>query len=404
MGTNGKAFTTLMLLLSIYDSVIGNEWASSAEDWNDRYRIRTLKEERNPDVNSKIYKHGNYESNQAAIRADVASKDAAAVIVECTERTMKVIVKADLYNIGRLISAEELRLGADPSVGSSCRASVFSDSRFIIEANLHECGTTLSMFDDTLVYSNVLIFTPVPISGIIRLNEAIVPVECHYLRRHVVSSNIVKPTWMPFTSTASAVDLLNFSLRLMTDDWRSERSSDLYFLGDTLRVEASVSQASHMPFRLFLDSCVVTLVPDASSDPKYAFVENHGCLTDSKVPGSKARFMPRALDNKLQMQLDVFKFQEESSSSIYITCHLKATAASQDTNSVNKACYYANERWQSVDGKDVVCDCCDSRCETNDPGRSKVRYSQQEATSGSAREEIMTVGPLHVAEHKRTSV
>ncbi|XP_036379821.1 zona pellucida sperm-binding protein 3-like [Megalops cyprinoides] len=385
MGTNGKVFTTLMLLLLIHDSVIGNDWTSSVKDRNDRYRIRTLKEEPKPDVNSKNYKHGNYESNRVAIGEDVAAKDAAAVIVECTERTMNVIVKADFYNVGRLISAEELRLGADLSVGSSCRASVFSDSRFIIEANLHECGTTLSMFDDTLVYSNVLVFSPVPISGIIRLNEAIVPVECHYLRRHVVSSNILKPTWMPFTSTTSAVDLLNFSLRLMTDDWLSERSSNLYYLGDTLYVEASVSQASHLPLRLFMNSCVVTLVPDADSDPRYAFIENHGCLTDSKVTGSKAHFMPRTLDNKLQMQMDVFRFHKESRSSIYITCHLKVTAASQDTDSMNKACYYARERWRSVDGKDMVCDCCDSRC--------------------SAREEIVTVGPVHVAVHKmRTSV
>uniref|UniRef100_W5N6F2 ZP domain-containing protein n=1 Tax=Lepisosteus oculatus TaxID=7918 RepID=W5N6F2_LEPOC len=115
----------------------------------------------------------------------------------------------------------------------------------------------------------------------------------------------------------------------MADDWSSPRTSNVFYLGDVLNIEASVSQADHQPLRLFVDSCVATLVPDQTSTPRYAFIKNHGCLTDAKTTGSSSQFMPRPQDGKLRMKLDAFRFYQDARSSIYITCLLKVTAASQ---------------------------------------------------------------------------
>nr|XP_006643487.1 PREDICTED: zona pellucida sperm-binding protein 3-like [Lepisosteus oculatus] len=189
-------------------------------------------------------------------------------------------------------------------------------------------------------------------------------------RFHNLSSNALKPTWVPYTSTKSAEDVLGFTMGLMNEwlqhvcSWTasSQRSCNVFYLGDVLNIEAPVTQANHQPPRLFVDSCVATLVPDQTSTPSYSFIENKGCLTDAKLTGSNSQFMPRFQDSKLQMKLDAFRFQREARNLIYITCHLKVTAVSQSVDSLNKDCYSEGSRWRSVDGSDQVCSCCDSRC------------------------------------------
>ncbi|MGH0188371.1 UNVERIFIED_CONTAM: hypothetical protein FKN15_029233 [Acipenser sinensis] len=192
---------------------------------------------------------------------------------------------------------------------------------------------------------------------------------------HNVSSNALKPTWVPFTSTKLSEAALDFSLRLMTDDWLTQRTSNVYSLGDVLNIEASIDGTNHMPLRLFVDSCVATMVPDRNASPRYVFIDNSGCLVDAKVSGSGSRFIsPRVQNTKLQLRLDAFRFYSDPRSSIYITCHLKVAAASQNVDSVNKACSFtaSSSRWSSVDGSDQVCSCCSTgSCGTGVPFRRR---------------------------------
>ncbi|MBN3305176.1 ZP3 protein, partial [Amia calva] len=226
-------------------------------------------------------------------------------------------------------------------------------------------------------------------------------------------------SWFMWTLSSSVLSLAPhlgpFHLQLMTDDWSSQRPSNVYFLGDVMNIQASVNQANHVPLRLFVDSCMATLQPDQTSSPSYTFIGNHGgclaldangdpcvgllrCLSDAKVTGSSSQFMPRPLDStKLQMQLDAFRFNQDSRSSgesclsialqIYITCLLKVTTASQDVDSVNKACSFNTgaNRWQSVDGSDPVCACCDSSCGS----------ALQSRYSGRARDQTPNAGIMH---------
>ena len=60
-----------------------------------------------------------------------------------------------------------------------------------------------------------------------------------------------------------------------SDDWSSERTSSVYFLGDVVNMEASVDH-HHLPLRLYADRCVATLTPDMDSDPRYAFIDHQG--------------------------------------------------------------------------------------------------------------------------------
>ncbi|XP_078387197.1 zona pellucida sperm-binding protein 3-like [Cetorhinus maximus] len=157
-----------------------------------------------------------------------------------------------------------------------------------------------------------------------------------------VSSDPIKPTWIPFSSTKSGEGNLSFSLRLMKGDWLTERTSTVYYLGELIHIEASVSMTNHMPLKLYIDRCVATLSPDKDSTPRYSFIDHNGCLLDSKAEDSFSTFvLPRdeqELD-KLRFDLDAFRFLGDDRSLIFITCHLKVAPLYQ-RDSRNKACTF----------------------------------------------------------------
>lgn len=61
------------------------------------------------------------------------------------------------------------------------------------------------------------------------------------------------------------------------DDWEYERGSNIYFLGDAIHLQASVTLANHLPLLLFVEQCVATPTPNVKmSDLQYSFVEFNG--------------------------------------------------------------------------------------------------------------------------------
>ncbi|XP_031688937.1 zona pellucida sperm-binding protein 3 [Oncorhynchus kisutch] len=292
--------------------------------------------------------------------------------VKCGENLVQVEVKQDLFGIGQLIQPAHLTLGGCAAVGEDVEAQ-----RLIFESELQGCGSKLEMVEDAFIYTFYLLYKPSNIANtpVVRTTEAEVGIECHYCRKLNVSSNALKPTWTFFADSKLVEEQLYFSLKLMTDDWQIERASSQYFLGDLIRMEASILQYHHVPLRVFVESCVATLVPDINSKPRYSFIENDGCLVDAALMGTSSQFLPRSQDHKLQIQLETFIFKQQyagpgsnSKTSqkemdlIYITCHhLKATAASSPTYAEGKACSFVNG-WWSADGDDQVCGCCDTTC------------------------------------------
>ncbi|XP_073696130.1 zona pellucida sperm-binding protein 3-like [Garra rufa] len=323
---------------------------------------------------------------------DVPSSRAAPVQVLCTERSMILLISAVLHSNSRRVTSEELSLGLSTK---DCKPSQYSDTEYVIKADLHQCGSVLSIDGDNLVYSNQLIYTPMQNSlGIVRTSSISIPIECHYKRIHFVSSIDVKPSWEPFTSTTSAVELISFSFRLMNDDWRTKRSSYMYHLGDVMNIQASFLMAGHSPLRLVMENCMVTLEPNAASLPRYMFVQNHGCLVDSKVPESSARLMPRKQNHVLQMQMDAFRFHEDHRNTIYITCQLKIVDL--EVNIMNKACTYSVNGWLSVDGQDEVCECCENSCDVISQTGKWSRLPKWSVSKDTTESNTVMLGPVTV--------
>ncbi|XP_030649805.1 zona pellucida sperm-binding protein 3-like [Chanos chanos] len=280
------------------------------------------------------------------------------VAVQCGENMVRVEVKKDLFGINQHIQPSALTLG-----GCAAAEEDAADEVLIFESELQACGSVLTMTEEELIYSFNLVYAPEPLAGtpVVRTGGAVVGIECHYLRKHDVSSDALRPTWIPYTDSKIAEELLIFSLQLMTDDWQFERPSNQYFLGDFIHIQASVIQYMHVPLRVFVDSCVATTVPDVNAVPRYPFIDNHGCMVDAKITGSDSRFLPRAQPDKLQFQLEAFRFQE-GDGSIYITCFLRARSASTITCPVHKACSFSPNGWITADENNGACDCCETSC------------------------------------------
>uniref|UniRef100_A0A3Q0RAL6 Zona pellucida sperm-binding protein 3 n=1 Tax=Amphilophus citrinellus TaxID=61819 RepID=A0A3Q0RAL6_AMPCI len=294
----------------------------------------------------------------------------------CGASSVRVEAKRDLLGTGNLVQTADVTLGGCAATGEDPEAQIL-----IFESELHNCGSQLQMSEDSFVYVFMLIYTPSPLgtSPIVRTGEISVSIECHYQKKNNVSSNLLKPTWAPFTETKTSEESLYFSLRLMTDDWQFPLSTTQFFVGDMMKFEASVKQFHHVPLKVTIDSCVVTVVPNVDTVPRYTFLGNHGCLFDSQLIGSSSQFLPQSHSDKLQFELEAFRFQQDNSGVIYITCSLRATEAAATANATSKACSFSS-RWREASGIDHACSCCDTDCRTNgkigQTGKGKQVHSE----------------------------
>uniref|UniRef100_A0A8C3N0E1 Zona pellucida sperm-binding protein 3 n=1 Tax=Geospiza parvula TaxID=87175 RepID=A0A8C3N0E1_GEOPR len=282
-----------------------------------------------------------------------------AVAVRCQEGQLAVTVRRDLFGTGRPVRAAELSLGT-----ASCPPLAPNPAQAFVTfvAALHECGSTLQVTPDSLIYRTTLFYKPSRSGNplIVRATPAEVPIECHYPRRSNVSSSAVHPTWAPFRSTVAAEERLRFSLRLMDDDWSRERLSNGFQLGDSLRFQADVTSEGHVPLRLFVDRCVATASPDRSSSPRYAFIDLGGCLLDSRAEDTASAFVsPRPRPESLRFLLDAFKFAGDAGNLLYISCHLRVSPAGEAPNARNKACSFsrASGLWAPLEGTAAICSC-----------------------------------------------
>ncbi|XP_072006074.1 zona pellucida sperm-binding protein 3-like [Engystomops pustulosus] len=279
------------------------------------------------------------------------------ISVQCAEDRMVVTVVRDFYGNGKLVKPSHL------SLGSCSFGSMTTDSVVVFDNGLQDCGNTIEMTPDWLRYNAVLRYTPASSSNvaIIRSNSAMVPVQCFYPRHGNVSSNAIKPTWSPYSTTVTSEERLTFSLRLMNDDWSGPRDSLVFQLGDLFYIEASLDTKNHEPMMLFVDSCVATTNEDVTSTPRYEIISNNGCLMDGMEEDSSSVFVsPRSEANVLRFMVDAFRFKDSAVSLIFITCSLRAAAINQSPDPMNKACSYnkASSSWSPIEGPSGICQCC----------------------------------------------
>ncbi|XP_018430819.1 PREDICTED: zona pellucida sperm-binding protein 3-like [Nanorana parkeri] len=336
------------------------------------------------------------------------------VSVQCGEDTMEVSVQRDLYGNGKLVKPSDLSLGVQ-----QCKPSTEStDNMVIFQIGLQDCGNTAQECSKLVL--KVWVVTPYGVQQVNRSGHDLNPWPEPSSRGHGnVSSKAIKPTWLPFSTTVSSEERLSFSLHLMAEDWSGPRSSSVFQLGDILYIEASVDIQNHIGLILFIDRCVATISPDASSSPNYDIITDNGCLVDGMQEDSSAAFMtPRVKPDNLRFTVDVFRFLGNDASLIYITCYLRAAAATQVPDSMNKACSYskATNGWSAVEGPSNICQCCQTTGTCSNPnlmtgertrfGRPRA-FGKREALDEphiEGGQSVTTLGPLLVIGPKQSDV
>ncbi|MGH0156549.1 UNVERIFIED_CONTAM: hypothetical protein FKN15_043873 [Acipenser sinensis] len=269
------------------------------------------------------------------------------VTLDCRKDAMVVTVNRDLFGIGYLVSSADLSVG---SAGCLATSSDSVASTVLFSIQLQDCGSTFQVFPDFLSYTNHLYYKPASVGIITRVNMADILLECRYPRRWNVSSSPIKPTWVPFTSTASTEQILDFSLLLMngtkeriTGVVPESPMSSTWVISFTLRLLLPLTTTCRCGS---VDSCIATLSNNKDSEPRYDIVDKLGCLMDSKSPDSSSSFTRPAL-NKLRFDITAFKFQGDSRSMIYMTCTLRAVNADKPADASNKACSYQKQSYSN---------------------------------------------------------
>ncbi|XP_077319486.1 zona pellucida sperm-binding protein 3-like [Lithobates pipiens] len=282
------------------------------------------------------------------------------VSIVCLEDMMVVTIQKNLYGNGKLIKASDLTLGS-----AHCEPSSEDQDTVTFQISLQDCGNQVQTTADFLLYTTNIAYKPSSSRSVVitRTNSANIGVQCYYPRHGNASSNAIRPTWMPFSSTISMEERLSFALNLMEDDWSGLRDSSVVSLGNSLRIEALVNVENHMPMRIVVDSCVALLALDPNSTPRYELINNYGCLVDGQQEDSSSTFISqRPEPNRLRFEIDAFRFTNYNQPTIYIYCVLKAVPLNQAPDPTNKACSFSktSNSWSPVEGAANICSCCES--------------------------------------------
>ncbi|XP_059891403.1 zona pellucida sperm-binding protein 3-like isoform X2 [Gadus macrocephalus] len=334
-----------------------------------------------------------------ADQSDLQIGQYAGLEIKCEETKMRISAKREFFFGNRIPFLRKcLQLG-DNAPNESCRATWSGpgpgpESEMVIDARLRECGTESTVDGDWLIYYNHLVLCPaVPSTtrGSLMLNHVttLIPVECHYKRRQMVSGQPLTPKWLPMTATTSAYGLLHFSLRTMTG-FTAPRSSSTNQQGESVILEAGVEAPQHTSLRVYVDHCVASSSREPLESPGYEFINNHGCLMDSLVPGSSSAFLPRRRDDRLLFSIPTFPFLHDSGIQMYISCHLRATLATKAPDSRNKACFFHSPTfsWCPAEGSVEICACCNSNnCSDAESERERPPHWGERVVRA-------TVGPL----------
>ncbi|KAJ8337753.1 hypothetical protein SKAU_G00367190 [Synaphobranchus kaupii] len=344
-------------------------------------------------------------SKQLAHLRFQALQGSAGLTVKCGETKVQIVVNKERFGRGLAFPPASLRLGDNPKSPGSAGTCVplpetSASSEIVITAGLHECDGEYRVSGDWLIYSNKLVFSPPPTfvstgNLIIRGARIVLPVECRR-RRPRGRGDAVCPTWKSFTSTVRGAGLLHFSLRVMKGDWSGPRNSTVFQQGEPVNLEAAVDGQWHPPLWIYVDRCVATLSSDPLSGPSYAIVANHGCLVDSRAPGSSSQFFPRSRQNVLRFGIRRLHFLGNSPEQIFVNCHLRAALDQSPTDPMNKACFFhpISHSWRAVDGDGALCRCCETGdCSSWMPVEAEDVPTAPLASEG---ETDTGVGPLQV--------
>eukprot|EP00062_Callorhinchus_milii_P016725 gi/632968329/ref/XP_007900466.1/ PREDICTED: zona pellucida sperm-binding protein 3-like [Callorhinchus milii] len=270
-----------------------------------------------------------------------------------------------------------------------CSPSAFNPNTatIVFHYSLLDCEATRLVSNKEVVYSNKLRYQP--------QRDQVQPftrdIQCHYPRE------MMALPWfsLPMTGSLDGEGSLIFSMKVMADNWDTERQDNVFFLGTLIHLEAAVITSFHQSLRLYVEECTATPAQDpTSSTENYTIITNHGCLIDGKT--ARSMFLPRINGSRLRFVVEAFTFTNLGEAEVYVHCTVLVWDPSHQPNSTHKACSFdrLTGRWQLLDApsQSSLCDCCETTCQP--AGHRLKRAKEPHELAGL--HHVMTVGPLQV--------
>ncbi|KAK3515654.1 hypothetical protein QTP70_026432 [Hemibagrus guttatus] len=283
-------------------------------------------------------------------RTEPRDRPTGPVSVACNAKEMRVRVHT--ANLGASGARMHVRLG-------TCDVSRQTERSVLFQYDLHECGTRRQqMINQTLVYSNMLRYTPD--ASVLGSETFSVPVACRFNRFHYSYKigyvpSVEKLKFFKPMKTKGSV-----SLTACDAQWNRLSPSETVVIGQPMYFEAETLYVPEDE-RLFVHFCHVTTNSSRVSSPHINVINNYGCLMDSKRSG-QSRFINSTRRNVVRFIVDAFTLQGNVQKYLFIHCEMSIRSIIPTQTS--KLCSYnqLEHRWEELHGADSVCSCCDSTC------------------------------------------
>ncbi|XP_065424474.1 uncharacterized protein LOC112060228 isoform X3 [Chrysemys picta bellii] len=169
---------------------------------------------------------------------------------------------------------------------------------------------------------------------------------------------------------------INFTLRILNEDFSVMAEPPTYTPGSPIRVEAKVESSAGVSPRIYVDECYGSHAEHLSHSRRiYVIVNNHGCLHGGKSGDVAVWCRPE--DSALQFATPAFMLADEPEEKIYIHCLLTAWGQESLTSLGKKSCYYNSTSfsWQNLEdpSQNLKCSCCDSHCPADSAPPGELR-------------------------------
>ncbi|XP_077691457.1 zona pellucida sperm-binding protein 3-like [Eretmochelys imbricata] len=132
---------------------------------------------------------------------------------------------------------------------------------------------------------------------------------------------------------------MNFTLRILNEDFSVMAEPPTYNPGSPIHVEARVESSAGVSPRIYVDECYGTCAKHLNHSRRiYVIVNNHGCLHGGE--SGDIAIWRRPEDSALQFAIQAFMLAGEPEEKIYIHCLLTAWGQESLTSLGKKSCYY----------------------------------------------------------------
>ncbi|XP_044202142.1 zona pellucida sperm-binding protein 3 [Thunnus albacares] len=242
----------------------------------------------------------------------------------------------------------------------------------------NDCGYKRESNADYLSISNVLRYNPT--GPILREMPFNIPLQCKYPRLF----HSYKVGFYPILKGGTVYKALqpksSFMLTSQDASGNEITGAKTYTLGQLMYFEAKRpdNTASSGDQRMYINKCFMTASQDPNSSPKYAIIDNQGCMIDGKL-NAQSKFLTGSSKMTQRFSVGAFIFKDTASSSstqqLYMHCDISLGKLTPTPSS--KACSYdpATKKWKELYGDDSVCACCESSCSSSQPRASRNMVS-----------------------------